>query len=156
MAHELRHTTRKKISHGAYHPLGATLCKDGVNFAIYSKHAREVFLLLFDTPDGEPTDVIRIETRTKYVWHALVHDLRAGQLYGYKIQGDYHPAWGLRFNEYKLLLDPHAKAVTGKFANKDNLLPPYDPESPGRDLTPDLRDNTGIVPRSIVIDDTLP
>jgi glycogen operon protein len=60
----------------------------------------------------------------------------------------------MRFNEHKLLIDPYAKALTGKFTNKDNLLLAYDPQSHGRDLTPDLRDNTGIVPKSIVIDDT--
>ena len=32
------------------------------------------------------------------------------------------PAAGLRFNDAKLLLDPYAKAVSGKFRNVDNLL----------------------------------
>jgi hypothetical protein len=34
---------------------------EGVNFAIYSKNATEVFLLLFDKADGEPTDIIQLQ-----------------------------------------------------------------------------------------------
>jgi glycogen operon protein len=54
MAYQLKHRTTKSVEKGKNFPLGATLAPDGVNFAIYSKHASEVFLLLFDKPDGEP------------------------------------------------------------------------------------------------------
>jgi pullulanase/glycogen debranching enzyme len=49
MAYELKHRTTKTIEKGKSFPLGATLASasDGVNFAVYSKHATEVFLLLF-------------------------------------------------------------------------------------------------------------
>jgi isoamylase len=47
-------------------PLGAILTPDGVNFALYSKNATEVFLLLFDKPDGEPTDIIQLRNRDKF------------------------------------------------------------------------------------------
>jgi isoamylase len=129
------------------------LADHGVNFAIYSQHAGEVFLLLFDRPDGDPTDIIRLEHRTKFIWHTFVHGVKAGQRYGYKIRGAFNPAYGLRFNENKLLIDPYAKALTGKFKNKDNLLLGYDPASPAKDLSQDKRDNTSIVPKSIVVDD---
>jgi len=153
MAYELTHRTKRTLSAGRSFPLGATLNGQGVNFAIYSQHAEEVFLLLFDRPDGDPTDVIRLEHRTKFVWHAFVHGVKAGQCYGYKIRGEYNPAYGLRFNENKLLIDPYAKALTGKFKNKENLLLGYDPRSPEKDLSQDRRDNTSIVPKSIVMDD---
>lgn len=148
----LEHRTSRKISAGKYYPLGATLQDDGVNFAIYSKHAREVFLLLFDRPDGQPTDSIRLEQRSRYIWHVFVHGIRPGQLYGYKVRGEYNPAKGLRFNEHKLLLDPYAKAFTSKCANTHNLLLAYDALCPQKDLVMDRRDNTAIVPKSIVID----
>ncbi|MBI5203463.1 MAG: glycogen debranching protein GlgX [Nitrospirae bacterium] len=153
MPYELRHKTSKKISSGKYFPLGANLYDTGVNFAIYSQHASEVFLLLFDRTDGEPTDIIKLGNRTKYVWYAFIHGLKAGQLYGYKIKGDYNPAYGMRFNENKLLIDPYAKAVTGKIRNSDNLLLAYDPNAYVKDLSVDNRDNTHIVPKSIVADD---
>jgi len=141
------------LSSGRFYPLGATLTDEGVNFAIYSKYAQEVYLLLFDRADGEPVETIRLENRIKHIWFTFVHDIKAGQMYGYKIKGPYDPANGFRFNENKLLIDPYAKAVSGKLVNKDNLLLGYDPDSPDKDLSFDSRDNSSIVPKSIVIDD---
>ena len=151
----VEHRTTKTVTKGTPFPLGATLCGDGVNFAIYSKHGTEVFLLLFDTPGGEPTDIVHLQNRDKFIWHAQVEGLRAGQLYGYKVRGEYRPEWGLRFNDSKLLLDPYAKAVDGKFRNVDNLLLPYDTRPGAGDRTLDTRDNTAIVPKGIVVDDAL-
>ncbi|MBI4865041.1 MAG: glycogen debranching protein GlgX [Candidatus Riflebacteria bacterium] len=147
----VRSTTR--LSEGRCHPLGATLQPDGVNFAIYSKYGRRVFLLLFDGLTGEPTDVIPMEHRSRHIWHTFVHGPRAGQLYGYKIDGPHDPRNGFRFNPDKLLIDPYAKAITGKVENVDNLLLGYDPDSPDLDLSLDSRDSAPIVPRSIVVDD---
>jgi isoamylase len=150
----LQQTTNKQIAGGIFYPLGATLSPEGVNFAIYSQNARDVFLLLFDSADAQqPIDVIRLASRTKYVWHAFVHGLKAGQLYAYKIRGDFRPEVGMRFNENKLLIDPYAKALTGKCRNIDNLLLAYDPNSSERDKSFDTRDSTPIVPKSIVMDD---
>ena len=153
MAYELKHTTIKKVSKGSFYPLGATLRPDGVNFTLYSQNAREVFLLLFDKLDTDPSDIIKLENRTKYIWHAFVQGLKAGQLYGFKVRGDFNPSRGMRFNEHKVLIDPYGKALTGKFINTDNLLLAYDTNSSDRDLSLDTRDNTSIVPKSIVIDD---
>jgi glycogen operon protein len=149
----LEHRTEKTFAKGSHFPLGATLTPDGVNFAVYSQHATDIFLLLFDRPDDDPTDVIQLVNRDKFVSHALVRGIRAGQLYGYKARGEYRPEWGLRFNEAKLLLDPYAKAVTGKCRNVDNLLLAYDPRPGAGERVPDTRDNTRIVPKSIVVDD---
>jgi isoamylase len=153
MGYELNHSTRKKLSAGKFYPMGAVLAGEGVNFAIYSQTAREVYLLLFDRPDSDPTDIIRMEERTRFIWHVFVHGLKAGQLYGYKVVGEYNPAHGLRFSTHRLLLDPYARAFTGKAANIDNLLLAYDASSGSKDQTIDIRDNTAIVPKCIVVDD---
>lgn len=116
-------------------------------------HASEVFLLLFDSPEGHPTDIIKLDTRTRYVWHGFVHGLKPGQLYAYKVRGEYRPAYGMRFNESKLLIDPYAKALTGKLRNPDSLLLAYKSDSFEKDLSLDTRDNTAVVPKSIVVDD---
>src|ERR1041385_8924794 len=76
----LDHRTSKTIERGENFPLGAAVVDGGVNFALYSKHASDVFLLLFDTPDGEPTDVIRLDYCEKFIWHAQVNGVGAGQL----------------------------------------------------------------------------
>jgi isoamylase len=146
--------TSRKLSPGSNYPLGATLTPEGVNFALFSRSASEVHVMLFDDPAAEPTDVIRVENQSRFVWHVFVHGLRAGQLYGYRVAGDHDPAHGLRFNPNKLLIDPYAKALTGKAVNSDNLLLAYDPFAPGRDLSMDTRDNARFVPKCIVVDDT--
>lgn len=153
MAQRLEPKTARKISAGTYYPLGATVGPDGVNFALFSEHATAVFLLLFDRPDGEPTDVIPVSSCTRRIWHVLVHGLRPGTLYGYKVQGDYEPGRGLRFNDSKLLIDPYARALTGKCRNRDNLLLGYDPLDSAKDKSIDGRDNSRIVPKSLVVDD---
>ncbi|MBN1526218.1 MAG: glycogen debranching protein GlgX [Candidatus Omnitrophica bacterium] len=149
----LEHKTRKRISEGSHYPFGATLRKDGVNFAVYSKYADEAFLLLFDAPDKPPTDVIRIGRKTRHVWHVFVHGLKKGQLYGFKVRGRYDPQNGLRFNENKLLLDPYAKALTGKALNRDGILYGYSPRASSKDLTFDDRDSAVAMPKSVVVDD---
>ncbi len=148
----LEHRTNRRLSRGSFYPCGATLREEGVNFALLSQHASEVYLFLFDEPAGPPTDVIRLENRTRHVWHTFVHGVGPGQLYAYKIRGEYRPALGLRFNEHKLLLDPYAAALTGKCVNTDNLLLGYDALSPFRDLQPDARDNAHVMPKCIVVD----
>jgi glycogen operon protein len=153
MAYELKHSSKRTVTSGTNYPLGATLTPDGINFALYSKQATNVFLLLFDAADGEPTDIIELHERDKFIWHAHVKGVRAGQLYGYKVRGEYRPEWGLRFNDAKLLLDPYAKAVTGKFRNTDNLLLAYDPQPGAGERMSDRRDNTTIVPKAMVVDD---
>jgi glycogen operon protein len=153
MARELRRRKSLSVLPGQYYPLGATVQTGGVNFALFSQQASDVLLLLFDKEDAEPADIIKIESRTKFVWHAFVKGLKPGQLYGYKVRGPFNPAYGMRFNEHKLLIDPYAKALTGKFRNTDNLLLAYDPNSAEKDKSVDTRDNTHVVPKCIVVDD---
>ncbi|MBP7738460.1 MAG: glycogen debranching protein GlgX [Spirochaetes bacterium] len=153
MAAPLSHNTKRKLTPGRFYPLGATLQEYGVNFALFSQDAQEVFLLLFDRPDGDPTDVVRIENRDRFIWHVFVHDIKEGQLYGYKVRGEFNPAWGLRFNESKLLLDPYAKAVSGKCRNDDNLLLAYNINAREKDLSMDTRDSTRVMPKGVVVGD---
>ncbi|WP_428338674.1 glycogen debranching protein GlgX [Mycobacterium sp.] len=153
MPEPLAQKTTKVLGDGAHFPLGATVSAQGVNFAVQSKTAAAAYVLLFDTPDGAATDIIEMTHRDRDVWHVFVHGLRPGQLYNYKMGGDYAPGLGLRFNAAKLLLDPYAKAVAGKFRNADNLLLGYDPNAGGQDLVADARDDTAVVPKAVVIDD---
>src|SRR5499427_906277 len=149
----LSHRNNKTVVKGREYPLGATVVNGGVNFALYSRNASAVFLLLFDKSNDEPTDVIELQNRDKFIWHAEVRGVGAGQLYGYKVQGDYRPEWGLRFNDAKLMLDPYAKAVTGKFRNDDNLLLAYEANPDGGEFMKDTRDTASFAPKAIVVDD---
>ncbi len=75
--------------------LGATVEDKGVNFALFSYHADEVALLLFDRPDAdEPSTVLHLdpaENRTGSYWHIFVPGLKAGQLNGYRLSGPFAP-----------------------------------------------------------------
>src|SRR5512139_1981570 len=100
-------------------PLGATLREQGVQFAIFSRHASAITLQLFaSSKDRLPVAEIALDPRvnkTGDIWHIFVEGLCAGQLYGYRADGPYRPRDGMLFNKHKLLLDPYARAVTGNF-----------------------------------------
>ncbi|QJE95696.1 glycogen debranching protein GlgX [Luteolibacter luteus] len=93
-------------------PLGATFDGRGVNFALFSDHATRVELCLFDSVDAEAESRrIALPERTAQVWHGYLPDVRAGQIYGYRVYGPHAPAKGHLFRPCKVLLDPYAKEI---------------------------------------------
>ncbi len=106
---------RDAVRAGRTAPLGATALPGGVNFSLYSRGASGVELLLFDREDdARPARTIRLDgsaNRTYHYWHAFVPGLRAGQIYGYRVDGPWDPANGMRFDPRKVLLDPYSRAV---------------------------------------------
>jgi glycogen operon protein len=105
----------QETKEGRSSPLGATLSPEGANFSVYSKHATAVELLLFDCPDdAKPARVIRIDPtsgRTYHYWHVFVPGVKAGQIYGYRVDGRFDPSSGMRFDSSKVLLDPYGRGV---------------------------------------------
>uniref|UniRef100_UPI0035B34FC1 glycogen debranching protein GlgX n=1 Tax=Paracoccus sp. TaxID=267 RepID=UPI0035B34FC1 len=143
--------TNWTITAGRADPLGATFDGEGVNFAVFSVHARRVSLCLF-TPDGRTeTHRIDLPERDGDVWHGYISGLRPGQLYGYRADGPYAPAEGHRFNHNKLLLDPYAKRLTGHPVWHDALMG-YTVGAPEADLSMDPRDSARYMPRCVVED----
>jgi glycogen operon protein len=139
---------------GHPYPLGATVTARGVNFALFSENATGVELCLFDrAEDGEPTRRVRLVERNDQVWHVLLPDVRAGQLYGYRVEGPYAPADGHRFNPAKLLLDPYAKSIAGRVRWGDEMFG-YAPGRADEDGAKDDRDNAARAPKNVVIDPT--
>jgi len=95
-------------------PLGATWDGKGVNFALFSEHATQVELCLFELVDAvQEMHRLPLPVCTDHVWHAYLPDVRPGQLYGYRVSGPYAPVQGHRFNPHKLLLEPYAKHIEG-------------------------------------------
>jgi len=90
----------------------------GVNFAVFSKYAEGVRLLLFAHPDdAAPSRVIDLDpnaNRTDYYWHVYVPRIGPGQVYAWRITGPHQPADGHRFDDTKVLLDPYGLAVAGQ------------------------------------------
>ncbi len=102
---------------GVPYPQGATWDGEGVNFSIFSEHATGVELCLFSKDeDRVASERIRLTQRTDLNWHCYLPDARPGQLYGWRVDGPWAPEEGHRFNPAKLLLDPYAKAISGKVA----------------------------------------
>ena len=98
-------------------PMGSFLKPRGVNFAVFSRHAEAVTLVLFKSGIEDPLAEITLDpqiNRTGHIWHILLHDLDINLRYGYRISGPYDPnGAGHFFSKEKLLLDPYAKALTG-------------------------------------------
>ncbi len=137
---------------GVPYPLGAHCDERGVNFAIYSEGATAVELCLFDAEDpSKQTHAFALLDVTNHVWHGYIPHLAAGALYGFRVHGPWDPARGLRFNGKKLLVDPYAKAISGK-PDWTAPLVGSDFDAAGAETRNDSDSARG-VPRSVVVSD---
>lgn len=100
-------------------PLGATYIpsEDAYNFALYSKFATAVTLLLYSADDPvhavDTEEFVFPRNKTGRVWHCRLPASRLGnaRYYAYRVEGPQDPAAGQRFDPNKILLDPYAQAV---------------------------------------------
>jgi isoamylase len=141
----------KKIYPGKPYPLGATWDGKGVNFALFAENATGIELCLFnDEGNGQTEERIHVAERTHQVWHCYVPDISPGQLFGYRVMGDYDPASGHRFNANKLLIDPYAKALSGIVDWHDSLFG-YELGHPDEDMSFSETDSAPFAPKSVVV-----
>ncbi|MEF8701848.1 MAG: glycogen debranching protein GlgX [Candidatus Accumulibacter sp. UW26] len=107
-------------------PLGAHWDGRGVNFALFSAHADAVELCLFES---DRMRVLPLRESTDQVWHGYLAGATPGLRYAYRVHGPRethghghhhehgHPhAQGHRFDCRRLLLDPYARQVVGRFS----------------------------------------
>ncbi len=136
------------VKSGQPMPLGARWDGQGVNFALYSRHARRVTLCLFNSPSSTaPARVVPMKDRHGPVWHAYVAGLGPGQLYGYRVDGPFAPRSGHRYNPNKVLLDPYARAI-GRMPRWDASLYGQDRD----DLSMSTLDSAPHAPLGVVTD----
>ncbi|MFZ0565195.1 MAG: isoamylase [Chlamydiales bacterium] len=110
-----------KISRGFPYPFGATLSSNGINFALFSKHASAVSLCLIKPDENIPFCEIPLNPKTHKtgdVWHIFVYELPSIAQYGYRVDGPYDPFKGHYFDNRIVLLDPYAKEVSKKQSSK--------------------------------------
>jgi isoamylase len=87
------------------------------NFALYSRRATGVTLLLYSEHDFlHPVFEIRLNPRLNKsgrIWHCWVPAAQAKQAahYAYRVEGRHDPTTGYCFDSRKILLDPFAPAV---------------------------------------------
>ncbi len=106
-----------KYGIGQVLPFGATLTDGGVNFSIYSKGATGCTLVLYEHGCEKPFAEIPFpdEFRIGDVYTMLVFGLNWETTeYGYRFEGTWDPANGLRFDPDRVLLDPYAKSISGR------------------------------------------
>ncbi len=130
---------------GKPYPLGATFDGRGTNFALYSSVAEHVYLCLIGKDGTE--ERVELKEVDGGVWHCFLPGVRPGQRYGYRIDGPYEPAHGLRCDPSKLLLDPYAKAIDGQVTN-DQALFSYSFDNPAEHIA---LDSAKVAMTSIVI-----
>jgi isoamylase len=133
----------QETQEGRGSPLGATVRANGVNFSVYSKHATGIELLLFDdVDDARPKLAIPIDpatNRTYHYWHVFLPGLKAGQIYGYRVDGAFDPTAGMRFDSSKILVDPYGRSTVF-------------PKNYSRDAARKQGDNSAAAIKSVVTD----
>jgi isoamylase/glycogen operon protein len=102
-----------EIGKGSPCPLGASKNGSAINFALFSEHATEVRLCLFEPAAVTPFREISLDpktNRTGWIWHISISDLPDFFDYAYRCDGP--NTAGLLFNPKHLLSDPYAKILS--------------------------------------------
>ena len=98
-------------------PFGATRLHHGVNFAVFSRHATAMALVLFLPGENDPLLELPLDpelNRTGDVWHVFVQGLNPGFEYGYRADRQGEKASPLhRFDQDAVMIDPYARALSG-------------------------------------------
>ena len=136
---------------GKPYPLGANWDGKGTNFALYSENATGVEVCLFDQQNNETR--ITLNEVSNFVWHGYLPGIGPGQRYGFRVLGPYDPDNGHRFNPNKLLIDPYAKALDGDVRYGPETFG-YVWEDPEEDLSYSEEDDSHLIPKAVVIDES--
>jgi isoamylase len=110
------HTKPRFKTHiGTRTPSGASWNAEVTNFSIFSREAKAVELLLYETAEcDEPIQVIELDLevqRTFFSWHVAVEKLPVNTLYTWRVQKADGSWWEI--------LDPWARAVSNKKWNRN-------------------------------------
>ena len=100
---------------GHHTPFGAVARDDGVNFAVFSQHAKLIEICVFDASGARELRRYPLQGPYDGVFHGFLRGVGPGLVYGLRAHGPYRPESGHRFNSHKLLLDPYAREIVGKF-----------------------------------------
>ncbi|HEX6723469.1 MAG TPA: glycogen debranching protein GlgX [Burkholderiaceae bacterium] len=108
----MRLPERLRLGHAD--PMGASLGPGGVNFAVFSEHARAIELCIFDAGGARELKRYALHGPDDSVFHGFLEGVGPGLVYGLRAHGPYQPERGHRFNPHKLLLDPCAREIVGR------------------------------------------
>ena len=100
-------------------PLGAHWDGSGVNFAVMSAHAQAIDLCIYDARGEHEVARLPLPGHSGDVWHGRVEGVGPGLVYGWRAHGPWQPDQGHRFNPNKVLLDPYAREIVGRYVWRD-------------------------------------
>ena len=111
------------LRRGSPEPLGASVERDGVNFALFARHATSVSLVLFRPDRDEPEAELRLDprlNRTGDIWHGLVSGPIAALHYGYRLDRRPNTEPHVhRFDPSTVVVDPYARALAARPARPE-------------------------------------
>ena len=137
-----------KVWPGRNYPLGATWSAESTNFAVYAPAATQAWVCLFDD-DGVETRH-QLTERSLGIWHGAIPGVAPGTRYGYRVDGPWSPAEGLRFNPAQAAARPlRPGGVGGPDAGPGRVRL----RSSGAPAEMNDEDSAPYVPRSVVVDD---
>ena len=125
---------------GRTEPMGAQVRDDGVNFAVFSRHAERIEVCVFDANGQQELQRFSLFGPHDGVFHGFLPGASAGLVYGLRAHGPYQPQEGHCFNPNKLLLDPYARQIVGRFEWRAEHHA-YTLDHPLGTLSYDTRDN---------------
>jgi glycogen operon protein len=103
------------LAPGRRSPWGARAVAGGVNLALWSAHASAIDWCLFDAAGTRELARHRLHRDADGVFHGFLAGAGPGLVYGLRAHGPHAPREGHRFNPAKLLLDPWAREIVGRF-----------------------------------------
>ncbi|UHS62251.1 glycogen debranching protein GlgX [Agrobacterium vaccinii] len=100
--------------------LGATLTETGTAFSVYSRHASQIDLCIFDPTGATETARLTMQRGDNDI-HRITTNAPVGTRYNFRANGIYAPDHGLWFDPSKLLLDPYATEIDRTFTHDPSL-----------------------------------
>lgn len=126
-----------QILPGSHLTLGVTKTELLTNFALFSKHATQVFLHLYKISEKTPFFEVPLK-KTNTTWHIALKNLPSAFEYSYSCDGPFNPKKGSLFNSAAKLIDPYAKDLSSNshFRARFTEEKPFDWERDSRPMIP--------------------
>ncbi|EEO28243.1 glycogen debranching protein GlgX [Oxalobacter paraformigenes] len=118
-----------RLMPGKLYPLGAHWDGNGINFSLVAPSAESVVLCLFDDTGEEERARLPLPVQKDGVWCGYLRGGKPGLVYAYRVSGVHSPRNGQRFNDRKVLLDPYARQVVGRYKGQDEFLDASDADT---------------------------
>ncbi len=104
------------VHQGVALPLGVSFQANRVNFALFSRHAEAVSLVLFEPGITDAWIEVELDykvNKTGDIWHIMLSDVPYGTEYGYRLVGPYDPHdSGHCYRPGQLVLDPYSHSLS--------------------------------------------